>query len=144
MSFICLALPKEAEAANWVWVTSTDYATISIDAASARRYNGQITFWDQCEYIDSAERNKRIDRLTQICRDNGDYQTDFSDMYFTRSQNYAYKAANGTIYNKLVSLIFYDSEWNVITTTNYPTEWQPVPPDTILEAECLKAFYFAH
>ena len=44
MGLVCLAPVRDAEAANWVWVTSTDYAKISIDSSTARKYNGFVYF----------------------------------------------------------------------------------------------------
>ena len=42
-----------AEASNWVWVTSTDYATVTVDSSSVHRYQGTIYYWDRWEFIDS-------------------------------------------------------------------------------------------
>lgn len=58
-------LPSDGLPGDGGAVHSSDYATISVDAASCTRYNGSIYFWDQWEYIDSPERTELIEGLNQ-------------------------------------------------------------------------------
>ena len=143
MGLVCLAPVRDAEAANWVWVDSTDYATISIDASSANRYNGKIYYWDQWEYIDSAELNARIKELDRISREYGK-NIDYSDLRFTKARICAYTATNGTTYHKILEALYYDSHWNVIDMISVESDWMPIPPDTIAEEEYKKARSYAH
>ena len=142
LSALCFVPTKQAEAANWVWVTSTDYVTISIDSSSARSYSGTVYFWDKWAYIDSPERTARAEDLVESEQKYGDGSTDYSDLYTIVSQVRAYKARDGVIYCQLLGLTYYDSRGNVISTMTTPPallKWTAVPPDTFAESE----FYVA-
>ena len=126
-----------AEASNWVWVTSTDYATVTVDSSSVHRYQGTIYYWDRWEFIDSPQRNAFIEYLTQARRNVGDDQTDFSDFWMMQCRLHAYQAQSGTIYSKDIGITYYDSGGNVIYSFTVPesmVEWGLVAPDTIGEA----------
>lgn len=149
LSFVCLALPQDAEAANWVWVTSTDYATISLDSSSIRKYKGKIIFWDSWRYIDSERRDREIEETTK------DYQAigqdiDFSDLRSTTNRLYVYQAQDGTIYYRLADTIFYNSRGEEITSVNVPEnvimsgKWKIAPPGSIIEKEYQKVLSYLH
>lgn len=132
MGLVCLSPVRDAEAANWVWVTSTDYAKISIDSSTARKYNGFVYFWDRWDYIDSAERTEMIEELNE----NGQ-NIDYSDLYTVKTHYCEYRARNGTVYSEILGIIYYDSRGKVIsssTTPDYALYWQSYPPDSIGEA----------
>lgn len=137
IGLVCLAPVRDAEASNWVWVTSTDFATISIDAASARRYNGAVYYWEKWEFIDSTERNAYIEKETRLHRKFGDYQTDYSDFWTMKTHKHAYRARNGAIYVQILESVDYDSHGNVIYSssgTESTSLWQTLSPDTVGEA----------
>lgn len=144
LGLICSAVPQDAEAANWVWVTSTDYATISIDSLGVRGTGGDIYFWDKWEYIDSAERDNMISQLTENHRSHGDY-TDFSDLRTIKHHAHFYRASNGTIYGVVLGSAYYDSQGMVIYSIpdSAYVKWNSIPPDSIGEAEYLAALHYA-
>lgn len=140
-----LVMPRAAEATNWIWVTSTDYARISIDGTTLRRSSGVISFWDNWEYIDSDERNAMIDDMTQSYRAHGDY-TDFSDCWSVMTHWNTYTDSDGTIYSKSLGRVYYDSRGHVIESVNWPAymaSWEVIIPGSIGEVECTSARRYA-
>lgn len=138
---------KFVEAANWVWMYSSDYATISVDAASCTRYNGIVYFWDQWEYIDSPERDELIEGLNQDRRNRGDYEIDFSDLRKITHRICTYKGRDGADYTQFLKICYYDSSGHVIDSYSYVLskyEWDIVSPETIAEIKVEAANYYAH
>ncbi len=130
-----MGIAPRAEAANWVWVTSTDYATIKIDADSCRWINGILSFWDSWYYIDSAGRNKHINELQNTAYRDGE-NVDYSNLRKEISHMVMYQAKDGTLYYKTLHITWYDSKGYVIDSADISSSnFKVLAPDTIGEAE---------
>lgn len=130
-----MGIAPRVEAANWVWVTSTDYATVRIDASTCRWINGTLSFWNSCYYIDSAGRNKEIRRLQNAAYKNGE-NVDYSNLRKVISHLVMYQAKDGTLYYKTLHITWYDSKGYVIDSADWSSDnFKVLPPDSIGEAE---------
>jgi len=111
-----------AEAKNWVWVSSNDFATYSIDSDSVSKYRGTIYYWNKRQYIESPERTAYIEQLKQYRRMEGDDDTDFSDLWAVSKYMHAYLSMDGTVYFKILDIFYLDHGGNVISTRVYPED----------------------
>ena len=130
-----MSIAPRTEAANWVWVTSTDCETIRVDANTCRWINGTLSFWDSWYYIDSAGRNKRINELQNAAYRDGE-NVDYSNLRKVISHRVMYQAKDGTLYYKTLHITWYDSKGYVINSADISSSnFKVLAPDTIGEAE---------
>lgn len=130
-----ISIAPRAEAANWVWVTSTDCETIRVDANTCRWINGTLSFWDNWYYIDSAGRNKEIRRLQNAAYRNGE-NVDYSNLRKVISHMVMYQAKDGTLYYKTLHITWYDSKGYVIDSADGASDnFKVLLPDSIGEEE---------
>jgi len=105
-----MGITPRVEAANWVWVTSTDYATIKIDADSCRWVDDAIYFWDDWCYKTSQKE--------------------------TKSHCVMYLGRDGTLYHKTLYSIEYSKNGHRIKERDYSSsDFTPLSPGCIGEEE---------
>jgi len=138
---------SKVEAANWVWVTSTDFVTVEIDALNVRKVNGGIYYWDRWTYIDSEERNQYIAASQKAVNDGGRSDIDYSNYRYTVARYYCRKSYDGTIYATLLDMIDYDDNGKVIVETSSSVTGGSkgtYPPGSIGEREYYSALRYAY
>ena len=130
-----MGIAPRTEAANWVWVWSTDYTTVRVDANTCRWINGTLSFWDSWYYIDSAGRNKHINELQNAAYRDGE-NVDYSNLREVVLHMVMYQAKDGTLYYKTLHVTWYDSKGYVINSADISSSnFKVLAPDTIGEAE---------
>ena len=130
-----MGIAPRTEAANWVWVWSTDYTTVRVDANTCRWINGTLSFWDSWYYIDSAGRNKHINELQNAAYRDGE-NVDYSNLREAVCHMVMYQAKDGTLYYKTLHITWYDSKGYVINSADISSSnFKVLAPDTIGEAE---------
>lgn len=126
-----MGIAPRVEAANWVWVTSTDYAEVRIDASNCRwrnirtnidGYHWVLSFWDSYYYPGASNPSK----LTEIV-----------------SHLLMYRGKDGTLYKATPYFILYDGNGNIIDSMDLSHNFKPCPTDSIDEKEYKAAKRYA-
>ena len=126
-----ISIAPRAEAANWVWVTSTNFVTVKIDASNCHWVNGTLSFWVSEHYIDSAERNKVISMFQDAAYEDGE-NVDFSNLRTIVYHLVMYEGKDGTLYYKILYMIWYDNNNYMIDSVDCsPSKFRVLAPDTI-------------
>lgn len=131
-----MGIAPRVEAANWVWVASTKFATIKIDASKCRWMNGKLYCWESWYYIDSKERNEEIatyQKLANIFKRNVDY-SNFREMI---SHLVMYQGKDGTIYLNVLQEIAFDNDGHMIESVDMSSfsSYNAFAPGTIADKE---------
>lgn len=128
---------RDAKAADWKWVTSTDCATIEVDVSNPTMANNIITFSDRWTYIDSEERNHKIQRLSWMAKKQG-YDVDFSNFRYSESLIKSYQRifmGKSTVSSNIIETTFYDDDDNIIFIEDVPSGYFEVANGSIGEGE---------